>query len=108
MEKKIWCEFFKSTIYDSRCLIKRSQTISGNKRCEQCMLFENLELRNKLEEAKLLWKKKIHREPSLALSSRRKSRDPRKRLSEVATGSSSQDIQGSSRGFPFGPEPMER
>jgi hypothetical protein len=59
--KKIWCEIFKGTIYDDRCLLKRSQTILGNKGCERCVLFENRELRNKLEELKSLWKKKFQR-----------------------------------------------
>lgn len=59
--KKIWCDVFKDTILDDRCLLKRSQTISDNKSCERCILFENLQLRNKLEELKSLWKKKFQR-----------------------------------------------
>jgi hypothetical protein len=62
MLKRIWCDLFKGTILDDHCLLKRSQTISGNKGCERCILFENLQLRNKLEELKSLWKKKFQRD----------------------------------------------
>ena len=80
MEKKIWCGILEGAIYDDRCLFKLSQAIPGNKSCEQCIIFENLQLRNKLEELKFLWKKKAHREPSSALSSNRKSKSREKGL----------------------------
>lgn len=59
MEKKIWCGILEGATYEQNCLYKLSQTIPGNKCCEQCILFENLQLRAKLDEVKLLWRKKI-------------------------------------------------
>jgi hypothetical protein len=59
MERKIWCEIVSGAVYDRNCLFKLSQTIPGNSNCQGCILFENIQLRNKIEELKTEWRKKI-------------------------------------------------
>jgi hypothetical protein len=64
MERKAWCSILEGAIYDEHCLFKLSQTVPGNRSCEQCILFENLQLRGKLEEAKNLLRRRLQRKPS--------------------------------------------
>jgi hypothetical protein len=61
MEKKVWCGILEGAIYEQNCLFKLAQTIPGNKNCQNCVFFENIQLRNKIEELKLAWKKKVRK-----------------------------------------------
>jgi hypothetical protein len=61
MEKKVWCEILEGAVYSQNCLFKLAQTIPGNRNCANCVVFENIQLRNKIEELKVAWKKKVHK-----------------------------------------------
>jgi hypothetical protein len=59
MDKKVWCEILEGATYDQNCLFKLAQAIPGNKNCQNCVVFENIQLRKKIEELKVAWKKKV-------------------------------------------------
>jgi hypothetical protein len=64
MDKKIYCEILGGATYDKNCLFRLAQ---GNENCANCVVFENIQLKNKIEELKVAWKKKVRQ-----LESRRK------------------------------------
>lgn len=61
MNRKLFCEVVQGVVYEDRCLLKLSKMTENSKACAQCTLSEILQLRNKIEELKLAWKKKVHK-----------------------------------------------
>lgn len=61
MNRRLLCEAVKGIVYEERCLLKLAKMVDDDKTCVQCILFENLQLRKKLNELKQEWERKIHR-----------------------------------------------